>query len=265
MQNTMIYKAAGIFFVSCVSTLGYSQESPSKSAIDPSVLHSISAFQSSLGQALEFNIYDDGEYLERVTRVTVEDDQGYLFTSDQVGNWVQYSLDDKKGILIHSMRSAEHTSTIVFPTPWIMLPPELKKGESYTSDIDFQLYYQDDKPKDGSLKWEIKYSGMDSIQTDFQTFNNAQRVDSKVSIDFPYKFGLKFDQTHYFEPKHGEIYRRIEGTATWAGIKIKSREFIENLSGFRDAPEAQKEAYAKIVENNQEGVTIPVNLKEQKS
>jgi len=218
-------------------------------------------YEALVDKELRFAMDENGEDTsnEKV-RQTILDEDGFYYTVDEINNWVKYELVEDEGVYIHSIRNSEFNSTIVFKEPWLMIPNGMQEGETYTCVADYILHHKEKDSSDGSLDWKITYDGLTSIKTELETFRDVHKLTSRVEIDLPYKFGLDFDQEHYFAEEKGEVYRTIDGDATFLGFGIKSREVTESLSAVKEISEQEKQQACNRIEKNIEGIELQIAL-----
>lgn len=223
------------------------------------VFKAVEIYKALFNHQQVFNRRDNGERIEPIERVTFESAEGTIYTTSTDGSWVGYRLTDE-GVYIDMLRNSEFESTIVLSKPWLMFPKEMRVGDQISATIPFDLYNKKKSARTGKVEWSATYTGLAEIETPFKTYKNAHKIESQMNIDFPYKFGLKFKQTHYFSEEDGEVYRLIDGDATFAGISIRDRELVESLSSSNQAAEELLQSTANKLERNIEGITLDVEL-----
>ncbi|MGF1573465.1 MAG: hypothetical protein ACFCU1_10390 [Sumerlaeia bacterium] len=227
------------------------------------IFNSVEIYKTLFGQNQVFNRRDNGERITPIQRTTIESAKGTIYTISNDGSWVGYRLTDE-GVYVDLLRNSEFETTIVLSKPWLMFPREMKIGEQISATIPFDLYNKDKKGRSGKVEWSAIYKGLASIDTPLKRFDHVHKIESQMNIDFPFKFGLKFKQTHYFSEEFGEIYRLIDGDATFAGISIRDRELIESIASSEHLPVPELIEAADALEKNIEGITIQVEVAQPK-
>ncbi|MDX1973046.1 MAG: hypothetical protein SFY68_11005 [Candidatus Sumerlaeia bacterium] len=280
MQHTTLYRVASYLFLMASFSSAFAQmEStapapPSQNPIaapltqpvaqEPAIVEPIfrpeRVYAVLTNRRQIFERMDNGKRIAPLERVTVQCQTQTMYTGSDDQSWVGYRLTPN-GVEVDLLRNSTYNSTIIFDRPWKMFPSEMNVGDTVSDSIPYTVYQKGKKPRTGKVIWEARYMGLAKVKTPLRTFENCHKIESRMKITFPLKFGLEFNQTHYFSEETGEVYREIDGDATLAGFSIRSRKLSEAISVDEPAGTQNVEKMAKMVETQNEGKPIEVTPK----